>query len=257
MRNILLTISYDGTDFCGWQRQDNPLGGESVRTVQGEVEKALAFIHKQPVALNGSGRTDSGVHANAQAANFISPIDSIPVENYVTAINGRLPHDIRIMSASLVPDDFHARFSATSRTYRYFIYCGKTPPASIMRYIWPIKRFPDVASLNRLCSVFHGETDCTTFSAAGDLSFSKCRYIEKASFWIDGEMLVFEIEANAFLWRMVRSLTGSLLFYEQKGMTPSEVAAILAAKDRKLAGPTAPSEGLFLWNVKFDGVKRH
>lgn len=257
MSNILLTISYDGTDFCGWQRQDNPSGKESVRTVQGEIEKALSVIHKEPVALSGSGRTDSGVHAFGQAANFFSPIESIPVKNYVVALNGLLPHDIRIMSAQKVSDSFHARFSATSRTYRYFIHCGATPSASEMRYVYSIKRYPDISVLNRMASCLHGEIDCTTFSASGDMSLSKKRYIEKAVFWMDGSSLVFEISANAFLWRMVRSITGSLLYYEQKGMDAEKVYEILESKDRKLAGPTAPSQGLFLWNVKFDGIRRH
>lgn len=257
MRNILLTISYDGTDFCGWQRQDDKNGGEAARTVQGEIEKALLKIHKTPVSLSGSGRTDSGVHAEGQAANFLSPIDSIPVENYIQALNGILAHDVRIMSAKQVDEDFHARFSATSRTYRYFIHCGKTPSASQMRYVWPIKNYPDVSKLNKMASCFKGEIDCTTFSAAGDTSESKCRYLEKAEFWMDGENLVFEITANAFLYRMVRSITGSLIFWEQKGFSSDDVARILSSRNRKLAGPTAPSTGLFLWNVSFDGIRRH
>src|SRR5574344_1827428 len=116
MRNILLTISYDGTDFSGWQRQDSPAGTKSsIRTVQGELENALEKLHKTAVKLYGSGRTDSGVHASGQAANFFSPIDSIPVENYIQALNALLPHDIRIMASKEVPQDFNARFNATSR----------------------------------------------------------------------------------------------------------------------------------------------
>ena len=120
MRNILLTISYDGTDFCGWQRQEKH-GKESERTVQGEIEKVLHKIHKQKVDLHGSGRTDSGVHAFGQAANFFSPIDSIPAKNYIKALNTFLPQDIRILDAKEVDQDFDSRFSATSRIYRYFI----------------------------------------------------------------------------------------------------------------------------------------
>ncbi len=118
MRNILLSISYDGTDFCGWQRQDFADKGKSVRTVQGELEAALEKLLKQKVKLYGSGRTDSGVHAAGQAANFFSPIDSIPPDRYVQALNSFLPHDIRINSSKEVPEEFNARFSATSRTYR-------------------------------------------------------------------------------------------------------------------------------------------
>ncbi|WP_296333638.1 tRNA pseudouridine synthase A, partial [uncultured Treponema sp.] len=146
MRNILLTVSYDGTDFCGWQRQDKSDGGRPVRTVQGEIEKALEKIHKEHVNLTGSGRTDSGVHAFAQAANFYSPIDSIPVEKYIPAINAFLPDDIRIVGSSEVAQDFSSRFSATSRTYRYFIHTGN-PFASEMRFVWPIHHKPDITVL--------------------------------------------------------------------------------------------------------------
>ncbi|MBR0031274.1 MAG: tRNA pseudouridine(38-40) synthase TruA [Treponema sp.] len=257
MRNILLTISYDGTDFCGWQRQDSDGKKNVMRTVQGEVELALEKLHKTPVSLYGSGRTDSGVHATAQAANFFSPIDSIPAEKYVQALNSFLPHDIRINSAKEVSPDFNARFSATSRTYRYFIHCGQSPLASEMRYVWPIHRFPNLRTLNEMAACLKGETDCATFAASGDQSLSTFRFIDNAVFFPDGEKIVFEISANAFLWKMVRSITGSLIFFEKSGKDASYFKEILESKDRKKAGPTAPSTGLFLWSVSFDGIRRH
>lgn len=250
MRNILLTISYDGTNFCGWQKQENQ------RTVQGEIEKALEIVHKTKIDLHGSGRTDSGVHAAAQAATFFSPIDSIPIENYPLALNSYLPKDVRIMNAAEVNEAFHARFSATRRTYRYFLYCGAVPPAHEMNYIWCIHRKIDIARLNRMASVLHGEIDCATFAASGDESKSTFRYIEHAVFFKEGDKVVFEICANAFLWKMVRSIVGSLLFYEKQGMDKAQFAEIVASCDRKLAGPTAPPEGLFLWSVGFDGIRR-
>ena len=255
MKNILLTVSYDGTDFCGWQRQNTCETGHP-RTVQEELEKVLQKVLKQPVTAHGSGRTDSGVHARGQAVTILSPIDSMKAENYIPALNSLLPHDIRIMDAQEAPEGFHARFSATSRSYRYFIWCGKTPPADKMRYIWPIFRTPDIDRLNEMASVLHGEQDFTTFSAAGDKSVSKSRYIEKAHFFFEGEMLVFEIEANAFLWRMVRSLTGTLIQFEREGRDAAYFREVLEKKERKLAGMTAPAEGLFLWNVLFDGIRR-
>ena len=259
MRNILLTVSYDGTDFCGWQRQDKSDGGRSVRTVQGEIEKALEKIHKEHVNLTGSGRTDSGVHAFAQAANFYSPIDSIPVEKYIPAINAFLPDDIRIVGSSEVAQDFSSRFSATSRTYRYFIHTGN-PFASEMRFVWPIHHKPDITVLNKMASYLRGEIDCATFAAAGDASLSTFRYIENARFFVDDknpEVIVFEICANAFLWKMVRSLTGSLIFFEKSGRSPEYFKEVLDSHDRKRAGPTAPPSGLFLYQVSFDGVRRH
>lgn len=251
MRNISLTISYDGTNFCGWQRQDGQ------RTVQEEIEKVLELIHKQKIDLHGSGRTDSGVHAVGQVANFFSPIDSIPVDKYICALNSQLPRDIRIVDAQEKNAEFHSRFSATSRTYRYFIHCGQTPFAHEMPYVWSIRRKIDLPRLNRMCLCLRGEIDCSTFAAAGDLSKSKFRYIEKAIFYIEGEKLVFEISANAFLWKMVRSIVGSLLFYEKKGFDKEEFQKIVTSKDRSLAGPTAPPNGLFLWHIDFTGERKH
>ncbi|MBR4374375.1 MAG: tRNA pseudouridine(38-40) synthase TruA [Treponema sp.] len=260
MKNILLNISYDGTDFCGWQRQDFADKGKSVRTVQGKIEDALEKILKQKVKLYGSGRTDSGVHAAGQAANFFSPIDSIPPEKYTLALNAFLPNDIRVNSSKEVPEEFNARFSATSRTYRYFIHCGQSPMASEMRYVWAIHRYPDIRVLNEMASCLRGEIDCATFAAAGDQSVSTHRYIDNAIFYPDptnGERIVFEISANAFLWKMVRSLTGSLIFFEKTGKDASYFKEVLESCDRKRAGPTAPPNGLFLWNVSFDGIRRH
>lgn len=257
MRNILLTLSYDGTDFCGWQRQDRAAGGKAVRTVQAEVEAALQKIHKQPTPVYGSGRTDSGVHAAAQAANFFSPVDSIPAENYVPAINALLPHDVRVNAARCVDEHFNARFSATARTYRYVIYCGKSARATEMRYVWQIHHQPDIRVLNEMAAHLHGEIDCATFAAAGDASASTFRFIEQAVFCPDGDKLVFEITANAFLWKMVRSLTGTLIQFEKEKRSPDYFRHVLDSHDRRKTGATAPASGLFLWNVRFDGVRRH
>ncbi|MCR5290816.1 MAG: tRNA pseudouridine(38-40) synthase TruA [Treponema sp.] len=264
MRNILLTISYDGTHFCGWQRQDKSCNAKPVRTVQAVLEESLSKLHHQPIILHGSGRTDSGVHAYGQAADFISPIDSIPVSNYLPAINALLPKDVRIMSAQEVPADFHSRYSATSRVYRYFLWCDKehSVPANLMSYVWNIRRPIHLDRLNAMCACLHGELDCASFAAAGDQSVSTCRYIESARFFTQqafpaGELVVFEIEANAFLWHMVRNIVGTLVTFEQNGKPASCISDLLAARDRKKAGPTAPAEGLFLWQVKFDGVRRH
>ena len=249
-RNILLRISYDGTHFHGWQKQLQH-GEESFRTVQGEIERALALLHKHPVELFGSGRTDAGVHACGQAAHFFTDIARIKPESFVPALNSALPKDVRIMEAVHVSDNLHARFSARSRTYRYFIHCGKTAFAHQLPYCWHIRREPDIDVLNRMASVLSGELDCTAFSAAGDQSKSKSRSIYTAHFFTDQEFLVFEISANAFLWRMVRSITGTLLHYEQQNGTKEDFEAVLRSKDRRNAGETAPPQGLFLWSVEY------
>lgn len=256
MRNILLTVSYDGTDFCGWQRQDFSDCGKSVRTVQEVIETALEKLHKQKVKLIGSGRTDSGVHAKAQAANFFSPIDSIPVKKYVLALNSFLPNDIRIMDSEEVSNDFNSRFSATSRVYRYFISPTDTL-ATEMKYVWSINHIPNLDVLNEMASCLRGEIDCATFAAAGDQSKSTFRYIDNAHFFYEGKNLVFEIEANAFLWKMVRSITGSLIHFEKMGKNVDYFKQVLLSCDRKQVGPTAPANGLFLWKINFDGIRRH
>jgi len=249
-RNIVLRISYDGTGFAGWQRQNGANAGK-YRTVQEEIEKALEKMHGHPVPLTGSGRTDSGVHAAGQVANFFTDIPSIPEERFVPALNSMLPHDVRIHEARIAPGEFHARFSARSRTYRYFIYCGKTALAHEMPYVWHIGRWPDLYRLSQMCSYLHGETDCTTFTATRDQSHSKSRYLYGAHFFPQGNHLVFEITANAFLWKMVRSITGTLIDLDKHGAGPEEFAEILHSRDRTRAGQTAPGHGLFLWNVRY------
>ena len=262
MRNILLTLSYDGTDFCGWQRQDGSDAGKSVRTVQAVLEESLAKLHGSHITLYGSGRTDSGVHALSQAANFFSPIDSIPIEKYPLIINNMLPLDVRVMSAASVDEKFNARYSATSRVYRYCMFTSGTPPAHLARYVWPLFRMPDVQKLNKLAACLSGELDCASFAASGDASLSTNRYIERARFFSEqvfpyGTLVVFEIEANAFLWKMVRTICGTLLQLEKKGAPDDALKKIIEEKDRRKAGITAPPQGLFLHEVKFDGKRRH
>jgi len=249
-RNILLRISYNGTDFHGWQKQMQQ-GKETFRTVQGEIERALAVLHKHPVELSGSGRTDAGVHACGQAAHFFTDIARIKPESFVPALNSALPKDVRIMEALHVSPLLHARFSARSRTYRYFLRYGKTVFAHELPYCWYIKREPDIDLLNKMASILSGELDCTTFSASGDQSLSKSRYIYTAHFFLEREYIVFEISANAFLWRMVRSVLGTLLHYEQQKRTKEDFEQALRSRDRRNAGETAPAQGLFLWTIDY------
>lgn len=262
MRNILLTISYDGTDFCGWQRQDSAEKKNVFRTVQGEVESALEKLLKTSVVLYGSGRTDSGVHAAAQKANFFSPIDSIPAEKYTCALNAFLPQDIRITDSCEVPENFNARLSATSRIYRYFLTPGNIL-ANNNRFSWFVNYEPNLERLNRYCECLSGEIDCASFAASGDKSLSTFRYLEGARFFTqnsfpDGKKLVvFEIEANAFLWKMVRTITGTLVGLDKADAPEDSFRKILEAKDRSKAGATAPAKGLFLYDIKFNGIRRH
>ncbi len=255
MTNILLTLSYDGRDFCGWQIQKTPPG---TRTVQGCLEEALEKMLKTHVNVQGSGRTDSGVHAMGQAANFFSPYDNIDCKNYLRALNGLLPPDIRIMNVEKKDMSFSSRFSATSRSYRYFIQTKNPPFARDSRYVWFIPNRPDAEKLNAMSSILLGEKDFATFTASGDKSLSTKRYVEKAHWWYQSEdLLVFEIEANAFLWKMVRSITGTLIECEKNNCSVEDFKKLFESRQRKNAGLTAPPDGLFLWQVKFDGIRRH
>lgn len=249
LRNIKLVISYDGTRFSGWQRQDRK--DRAVPTVQGEIEKALEKIHKAHIPLIGSGRTDSGVHAAGQAANFYTDIASIPECRFVHALNALLPPDVRILSSKEVPASFNARFDAKARTYRYFLHCGTQVPAHEMPYCWPLFRRPDVRKLNEMSSILSGELDCSAFAAAGDKSASKSRYFYGASFFPEGDKLVFQLSANAFLWKMVRTILGTLLGLEKMGAGAKEFRRIIESRNRCLAGMSAPAKGLFLWNVRY------
>lgn len=244
-RNIRLVLSYDGTDFHGWQRQ------EGARSVQQELEKALERLHKKPVTVHVAGRTDSGVHARAQVVHFHTDIASIPAQKFIPALNALLDRDVRVLRAEEASADFHARFDAKNRSYRYQIIAGRSALPYELRYAWQLWHTPQLSRLNEMASALLGEIDCSTFATPQDPSESRHRYISEARFMLDGGYLVFEIRANAFLWRMVRSIVGSLIHYERNGCDAAGFAAVVASRDRRLAGPTAPAQGLFLWDVEY------
>jgi tRNA pseudouridine38-40 synthase len=252
-RNIRLLIAYDGTDFFGWQRQGRlkPAMETPFRTVQGVIEEALAKIHKQEIFLTGSGRTDTGVHAMGQVAHFLTPLKGMEAPRFVPALNSLLPRDIRILEARETLGDFHARFDARSRTYRYHIICGRPALPHELRYALFLLRRPRLDLLNGYARLFHGEMDCSLFASPQDPSRSRFRYIFEALFFVQQDMLLFEIRANAFLWKMVRSILGTLLYYEERGLSPGEFKKILVSGERKLAGPTAPPQGLFLQKIEY------
>ncbi|GHV54888.1 tRNA pseudouridine synthase A [Spirochaetia bacterium] len=250
-RNIKLLIAYDGTEFSGWQRQDGR------RTVQGTIEAALENIHadqrsaKKKVNLCGSGRTDAGVHAAGQAANFYTSIKSMGADRFVPALNSFLPQDVRILEAVETLPDFHARFDAKMRTYRYQIICGRHALPHESRYALQLWRYPRLDILNDYGRLLLGERDCSLFASPQDASKSRSRYISQAHFFIRGDTLIFEISANAFLWKMVRSVLGTLLYYEERGIPTEQLKRAIDSGDRRLAGPTAPARGLFLWKVDY------
>ena len=252
-RAIKLVIAYDGTDYCGWQKQteNSTVGLSHKSSVQAVIESALGQMHRHPVMLTGSGRTDSGVHATGQVASFHTDIKSIMPDRFVPALNGLLPQDIRILEASEACPDFHARFDARARTYRYFFIFGRQALPHESRYALQLWRSPRIDLLNAYCRLLPGERDCSIFAGAGDSSRSRSRYISHAAFFMEGDRLVFEICANAFLRKMVRSITGTFLYYEEKDTVPQRLKEIICSGDRSLAGPTLPPQGLFLWKVEY------
>ena len=250
-RTIRLELAYDGTDFAGWQRQ----AGD--RSVQGELEEALGRMHGHPVGAVGAGRTDAGVHARAQVAHFHTDIAGIPAPRFVPALNRLLPRDLRVTASSEAAAGFHARFDARLRRYRYFVSCGSSSADPFrLRYAHQLFRRPSAEALDAQASLLLGERDFDTFAAARDPSANRSRYVHEASWRWEGPGLVFTVAANAFLWRMVRSLVGSMLHFEaEAGGSPGRARALMAealgARDRSAAGPTAPARGLFLWNVEY------
>ena len=245
-RNIRLKISYDGTNFLGWQRQE-----KGRRTVQGVIEDALEKLHKEHVTLTGSGRTDTGVHAAAQVANFYTSIQNMDAERFVPALNSLLPRDVRILEAVETYMDFHSRFDARLRSYRYYFIINREALPWELRYAWKLKYRPDIIRLNEYARLFRGEMDFTSFAIPGDKGKSRCRYIYGSSFFYDGEKLIFEISANAFLWKMVRSIAGTLIRLDEKGLSSDYLSEVIESRNRILTGPTAPPEGLFLWNIDY------
>lgn len=244
-RGVKLVLAYDGSDFSGWQRQKDE------RSVQEEIEKALQRMHGHPVALAGSGRTDAGVHARGQVASFRTDIAGIPIPKFVPALNSLLPRDVRVLEAHEASPSFHARFDARLRVYRYFMAPGGMILPTRARYAWSLPHWPDLARLNAMAAILRGEKDYSAFCLPRDKSLSRFRYVHSASFSMDGEELVFEISANAFLWRMVRSLTGTMVSFDAKGLGAADFRRVLESRDRKLAGETAPAHGLFLWRVEY------
>jgi tRNA pseudouridine38-40 synthase len=249
LRNIKLTVAYDGTDFSGWQRQARD------RSVQAVIEDALRKIHKCPAVIHAAGRTDSGVHAAGQVVNFYSPIAGMRAGNYVPALNRILPPDVRVLSAEDAPKKFHARFDALLRRYRYHFICGRQALPHERRYAMQLFRHPDINLLNEYARLLHGEMDCSLFASPSDSALkrggSPFRFLRQAYFFRQADRLVFEIGANAFLWKMVRSITGTLLFCESRGLPPDTFKELLLSGDHGRAGPTAPPQGLFLWNVEY------
>jgi tRNA pseudouridine38-40 synthase len=242
-----LVLSYDGNEFHGWQIQpDRP-------TVQGELRDALLRITGEDVLPQGSGRTDAGVHALGQVASFALAAP-IPEKNLARALNRKLPASIRVLSASRVRSDFHARHSARAKTYEYRIFRGEICPPWRARYVYALNIPLDVDVMQRAAARVLGVHDFTSFAASDSDSTDHVRCLH-ASQWIRAEedqLLLYRVRGNGFLHHMVRNLVGTFLEVGRGNVEESAMAAILEARSRERAGPTAPARGLFLVSVDYD-----
>jgi tRNA pseudouridine38-40 synthase len=249
-RNLKLTLSYDGTDFCGWQVQpDTP-------TVQGTLASAIGRLTGENVLPQGSGRTDAGVHALAQVTTF-STSSSVPAQNFAKALNDILPASIRILDVAEMPDGFHARKSARAKTYRYRIYREPICPPFLARYVWHFPYPLDEAEMLKSAALVEGEHDFTSFAAVDlergseNAEISNVRTIFSSAFERQGEELIYTVRGTGFLHHMVRNLVGAFILVGKGTLQPSDVARIIEARDRSAAGATAPASGLFLVNVEY------
>lgn len=216
------------------------------------LQASLERMHGRPVRVVGAGRTDSGVHATGQVANFASDLDSVPAGRFREAVNSFLPRDVRILESGEAHPRFHARRWARQRVYRYYIASSPVLLPHRRSYCHWMKRRPDVRVLNAMASLLVGEHDFSAFSADGDQNESKVRVVSVSSFHAVDDTLVYTISANSFLWKMVRTIVGTFLELEEQGAGAEELAGVLASRDHGRAGGTAPARGLFLEKVSYD-----
>ncbi len=245
MKRFRLNLAYDGTAFEGWQSQKT-----GAHTVQGELEKGLSRLLHDKIKVVGAGRTDSGVHARSQTAHFDAIETRMNGLAFQRGLNSLLPRTIRILSCQEVDQTFHARFSALARVYHYYVQASEVILPWERAWVTHAK-IPQLSILNSMAQQLHGELDFTTFSHAQDPSQSRNRYIYQATWFAWRDKIVFRIAGNAFLWRMVRSLVGTMLNFGLKPQAESLFAEALSSQDRRKAGPTAPTEGLFLHKVVY------
>ena len=245
MRNIKLTIEYDGKCYNGWQKQPNKLN------IQGEIERAIYNITKEEVDLIGSGRTDAGVHVLGQVANFKTN-SQISIEKLPLAINSQLKNSIVIKEAEEVNERFHSRYNAKRKTYRYIINNSKCGTAIYrnLEYSYPFKL--DAEKMKQASKYFEGEHDFKAFKSSGTSSKNSVRTIYKAIVKQEGEKIIIELTGNGFLYNMVRIISGTLLDVGLGKIQPEEIPEMIESKDRQRAGKTLPAHGLYLVEVKYD-----
>ena len=243
MQRYFVQLSFKGTNYHGWQIQPN------ATTVQEVVERAFSTVLREKIEITGAGRTDTGVHASFFVAHFDSHRSELETEKLVYRLNSFLPPDISLQRIWKVPAEAHARFSALSRTYKYFIHSKKDPFKTEISMLFTGD--PDINKMNEGALLRKGYSDFTSFSRLHtDVKTNLCRIIS-ASWKKDGNTLAFTIEADRFLRNMVRAITGTLLQLGTGRLSVGELRKIIEAKDRRVAGDSAPARGLFLTDIKY------
>jgi tRNA pseudouridine38-40 synthase len=247
LRNIRLTLQYDGTNYLGWQRQSG-----SAATIQAVLEKTLSGILQEKVHLTAAGRTDTGVHARQQVANFKTrnPITLFKLKH---ALNALLPADIKVAAAANAAPDFHSRFSAREKTYQYTIL--NRPHSDVFArnqvYHYAIAKL-DISRMRAAARLLVGRHDFTSFKATGiSRSKSNVRSIKRISISKKGSTIVIQVTGEGFLYKMVRGIAGTLIEIGRGKLPVKSISGILSARNRIYAGPTAPAAGLCLWRVKY------
>ncbi|MFQ3546457.1 tRNA pseudouridine(38-40) synthase TruA [Halobacillus rhizosphaerae] len=246
MKRVRFKIEYDGTKFSGYQIQHNG------RTVQEELEKALSKLHKgKPIKISASGRTDAGVHAKGQVIHFDTPLE-LAEFNWKSALSSLLPDDIQIAAVDEVDADFHSRYDAREKEYRYYVWNAQDPDFFRRHYTCHIRRALNIEAMRDACTLIEGEHDFTSFcSAKTNIKGSKVRTITEARIAASGSELVFIFKGTGFLYNMVRILVGTILEVGLEERSIDDIPRIIQKRDREAAGKTAPSRGLFLWKVDY------
>lgn len=242
--NVLLTLSYDGTNYFGWQRQKNQI------SVQQRLEEALSALLKKNVEVRGASRTDTKVHALGQAALFKTET-SIPIEKFPYALNSFLPDDIVVSDARIVSDTFHPQYSVLKKTYQYKILNSEFKNPKLRNYSEFVRQFLDIDKMREACEYFIGTYDFRAFCASGSTAKTTVRTVFEMSVSKTDDIIDIEVTGNGFLYNMVRIIAGTLIYVGIGKFQPCFVKEIIESKDRTLAGKTAGASGLTLMKIYY------
>lgn len=245
MANYKLTFCYDGTRYRGWQNQNNV-----TNTIQHKMEMVLSDILHEPTSLQASGRTDAGVHAHMQVANFHSSQD-LETDKILSQLRHQFPQDIGALILEKAPDDFHARLNCTGKTYRYYLWNSEDPCVFQRRYRTVLTEPLDLVAMQNAATLFLGTHDFSAFTSSRNKKHSSVRTIREITIRKEGPEIIMEYSADGFLYNMVRILTGSLIEVGLGEKTKEDLIDALESGIRADAGFTAPPQGLFLWNVEY------